>query len=120
MNAPAPKKSGAQVAPRPAPPPELEPAVGEPIRPSEPPAPAPPALPAFDPIGRPIAHAYALVPDPDRPGRYFALCLHDVVAGSYDHLESSGRSDMIPRGMMRINGAMGARHRARTFQEDEG
>lgn len=108
------KKNGAQAAPRPAAP-ELDPAVGEPIRPSEP-LPAPPRAPILD---RPIAHAYALVPDPARPGRYFAVHLRDVVAGGYDHIEPSGRSDMIPRGMMRITGAMQARHRARGFADEE-
>jgi len=113
-------QDGPQVAPRPVPPPILDPAVGDPI--PSPEAPAVPALPAdipgLDPvIGRPILHAFALVPDPARPGRYFAVGLSDVVAGSYTHLEPSGRSDMPTRGMLRIEGAMQARHRLRAWEK---
>lgn len=108
-------QAGPQVAPRPAPIPILDPAVGDPIRDPNA-APGDVGIPGLDPVvGRPILHAYALVPDPARPGRYFAVALHDVVAGSYTHLEPSGRSDMPPRGMLRIEGAMQTRHRQRAW-----
>ncbi len=120
------RRAGAEVAPRPAAPAKLPPAVGEPIPPPEPQLEpdaeldpdALPALPApvlYDVLEAPIEHAYALVPDPARPGRFFAVHLQGVVAASFDHLEPSGRSDLIPRGMLRIDQAMSARHRARRW-----
>ncbi len=112
---------GPQVAPRPAPIPILDPAVGDPIPahgPAVVPRPVPADIPGLDPVvGRPILHAYALVPDPARVGRYFAVALTDVVAGGYTHLEPSGRSDMPTRGMLRIEGAMQARHRQRAWEK---
>lgn len=68
-------------------------------------------------INRPIAHAYALIPDPDKPGRFFALHLTDVIAGGVEHLEPSSRSTIAAYGLQRIERAMEARHRRRAWGE---
>lgn len=70
-------------------------------------------------INRPIAHAYALVPDPDRRGRFFALHLTDVIAGGVEHLEPNGRSQIAAHGLRRIAKAMEVRHRRREWGQPE-
>lgn len=70
-------------------------------------------------INRPIAHAYALVPDPDKRGRFFALHLTDVIASGVEHLEPSQRSQIAAYGLQRIEKAMEVRHRRRQWGEEE-
>lgn len=64
-----------------------------------------------DPVtAQPVAFAYALVPDPKRRGRYFAVCLKDVICGGYEHLHPSGKSDIAAWGLQRMQRDMDRRH----------
>ena len=60
----------------------------------------------------PIPHAYALIPDPDRPGKYYAVHLMGVHAERIEHLDKP-----VPRGsyhtaaLSRIIPAMQNRYR---------
>jgi hypothetical protein len=71
---------------------------------------------AVDPLlAVPVPHAYALIPDPAHRGRFFAVHLTNVVAGGIEHLEPSARSDVAPRGLMRMSVAMEKRHQRKTW-----
>lgn len=70
-------------------------------------------------LSKPIPHAYALVPDPDRKGRFFAVHLTNVVARELEHLEPNARSAAAPHGLVRINGAMEKRHRSKQWDTVE-
>lgn len=50
----------------------------------------------------PIAHAFALVPDPEHPGYYHAIHLKNAYAEDIEHLEFSGRSSYRTMGTNRI------------------
>lgn len=60
---------------------------------------------------KPIPHAYALVPDPDKPGFYFAVHLENVYAEKVNHLEYSERSSYRTMGTNRILNDLLQRHR---------
>lgn len=62
-----------------------------------------------------IPHAYALIPQPGRPGRFYAVHLANVTADQLDHLEPSGRSEAATFGMQRIERAMDRRHREKLW-----
>lgn len=66
-------------------------------------------------LERPIPHAYALVQDPARPGRFFAVHLTDVVAKGIEFLEPSARSEPATYGLGRMRGDMEDRHRRKTW-----
>lgn len=61
-------------------------------------------------LEKPVPHAYALIQDPARPGRWYAVHLVNVSAQGIEHLEPSARSEMAPHGMIRIGKAMERRH----------
>lgn len=63
----------------------------------------------------PIPHAYALVQDPKRPGRWFAVHLTDVVAGGCEILEPSDRNEPATYGLERIKLAMHRRHKEKKW-----
>jgi hypothetical protein len=72
---------------------------------------APPSVAEVDPLlRRPIPHAYALVPHPERPGLYYSVHLTNVTAEAVEHLDLNGRPSLAPMGMVRIGGAMQRRH----------
>lgn len=76
------------------------------------------ALLNADPLlSKPVPHAYALVPDPVRRGRFFAVHLTNVVAGGLEHLEVNGRSETAPYGLQRMGAAMEKRHRLKGWTE---
>jgi len=71
---------------------------------------------AVDPLlERPVAHAYALIPDPVRAGRFYAVHLTNVIAGGLEHLEPGARSQVAPYGLLRIQAAMETRHRRKKW-----
>lgn len=71
----------------------------------------------LDPLlKRPVAFAYALIPDPENTERYFAVRLIDVVAGGLEHLEGSGRSSASSFGVARIIRDMETRQRRRSWR----
>ncbi len=76
-----------------------------------------PLLNANPLLSKPVPHAYALVPDPERRGKFFAVHLSNVVAEGLEHLELSGRSETAPYGMKRIEAAMEKRHRLKGWSE---
>jgi hypothetical protein len=59
----------------------------------------------------PIPHAYALIPVPERPGRFYAVHLTNVTAMGLEHLEPSGRSEAAAYGLGRIGKDMEKRHK---------
>lgn len=64
-----------------------------------------------DPLLRkPIPHAYALVPHPEKPGMFYSVHLENVQAERLEHLELNSRPSAAPMGMLRIEGAMQRRH----------
>lgn len=70
---------------------------------------APP--PDVDPLlQKPIPHAYALVPHPEKAGLFYAVHLENVCAERLDHLEFSARPTPATFGMLRIEAAMQRRH----------
>lgn len=72
---------------------------------------APAEVPAVHPLlTKPIPHAYALIPHPERPGLFYAVHLEQVTAERLEHLELNGRESQAPMGMLRIEGAMQRRH----------
>ena len=65
----------------------------------------------IDPLLRkPIPHAYALVPHPDKPGMYYSVHLEGVTAERLEHLELNSKASAAPMGMLRIEAAMQRRH----------
>ncbi len=74
--------------------------------------------PKIDPLlQRPVELAYALIPDPANPERYFAVRLLDVVAARLEHLEPSGRSSQSVFGMLRMQQDMERRQRERKWRK---
>ncbi len=74
------------------------------------------SAPAVDVLlKRPIPHAYALIPQPGRPGRFYAVHLLNVTADGLEHLEPSGRSEAATFGMQRIERAMDKRHKEKQW-----
>ena len=65
----------------------------------------------------PIPHAYALIPDPKRPGYYYDVHLSQVYAENIELLEQSGRNSKAAFGLARINDAMAQRHRRRQWSK---
>lgn len=63
----------------------------------------------------PVPHAYALIPDPNRVGRFFAVHLSDVLAAGLEHLEPSGRSEAAAYGLQRIARAQDRRHKEKRW-----
>jgi hypothetical protein len=59
----------------------------------------------------PIPCAYALIPDPKKPGFYFAVRMHSAYAEKITHLEYSGRSSVRSFGVNRILNDLHSRHR---------
>ncbi len=66
-------------------------------------------------LARPIPHAYALLQDPARPGRFFAVHLTDLIAKGIEFLEPSARSEPATYGLGRMRAAMEDRHRRKTW-----
>lgn len=62
-----------------------------------------------------IPHAYALIPHPGRPGRFYAVHLGNVTADTLTHLEPSDRSEAATFGMQRIERAMQKRHKEKLW-----
>jgi hypothetical protein len=58
-----------------------------------------------------IAHAYALVPEPGKVGKFRALHLTNVIAENVECLEPSGRGEPAAMGLARCESAMAKRHR---------
>jgi hypothetical protein len=58
-----------------------------------------------------IAHAYALVPEAGKVGRFRAVHLTNVLAESIECLEPSNRSEPAGMGLARCESAMAKRHR---------
>lgn len=73
------------------------------------------AAPPHPLLNRPIPHAYALIADPNRPGRFFAVHLTDVIAQGLDILEPSGRSEPATYGLQRIDRAADRRHKEKRW-----
>ena len=73
----------------------------------------------LDPLlERPIPHAYALVPHPDKPGLFYAVHLMNVSAERLEHVEPSGRPSNGPFQLQRLYQQMELRHRARKWGGD--
>ncbi len=66
-------------------------------------------------LERPIPHAYALVPHPDKPGLFYAVHLVNVTAERLEHVEPSGRPSHGPYQLQRLYREMEARHRTRKW-----
>lgn len=63
----------------------------------------------------PIPHAYALVPHPTNPMKFYAVHLRNVGAEIVEVLEPSDRAEPATFGMLRINQAMERRHKERKW-----
>lgn len=75
----------------------------------------PPRL--VDPLlEKPVPHAYALIPHPEKEGLFYAVHLSNVYAEGLEHLEGSGRPSAAVFGMIRITQAMQLRHRAKKWR----
>lgn len=66
-------------------------------------------------LARPVPHAYALIQDPERPGRFYAVHLTDVLAGGLEILEPSARSEPATYGLVRIERAQDRRHKEKRW-----
>lgn len=66
-------------------------------------------------LERPIPHAYALIEQPGRPGRFYAVHLTDVLAKGIDFLEPSQRSEPATYGLVRIARAQDRRHKEKRW-----
>lgn len=64
-----------------------------------------------------IPHAYALVPVPERPGRFYAVHLENVTATGLEHLEPSGRPEPATYGLGRIGKDMEKRHKEKRWSK---
>lgn len=64
-----------------------------------------------------IPHAYALVPVPERPGRFYAVHLTNVTATGLEHLEPSGRAEPATYGLGRIGKDMEKRHKEKRWSK---
>lgn len=53
-----------------------------------------------------VAWAYALVPDPERHGKFFSVELKDVAYDSLKHLEPSARSESLGSAAERVTTAV--------------
>ncbi len=61
-------------------------------------------------LKEPIRHAYALVPDPKNPLKFFAVHLTNVTAQGLSILEPSDRPEPATYGLERIQKAQQRRH----------
>lgn len=68
---------------------------------------------------KPVPHAYALMQDPHRPGKYFAVHLSNVIAEDIEYLEASARAENVAYGLRRLSAAMEERHRRRAWASEE-
>ncbi len=66
-------------------------------------------------LATPVPHAYALIQDPARPGRFFAVHLADVLASGIELLEPSARSEPATYGLVRIARAQDRRHKEKRW-----
>lgn len=66
-------------------------------------------------LAKPIPHAYALVQDPARPGKFFAVHLTDVIAKGVEILEHSDRSEPATYGLVKLAQAQERRHREKRW-----
>lgn len=62
-----------------------------------------------------IAHAYAIVPEPGKIGRYRSVHLTGVTADQLEDLEPSRRSEPLSTALMRCIEAMNIRVRRRLW-----
>ncbi len=66
-------------------------------------------------LSKPVPHAYALIQDPERPGRFFAVHLTDIVARGIEFLEPSARSEPATYGIVRMDRAASKRHKEKAW-----
>ena len=64
-----------------------------------------------------MSHAYAIIPDPERPGKYFSAHLTGVSYKGLKHLEPSERSESIGTATERLNTAVSIRSRTHKWNE---
>ncbi len=66
-------------------------------------------------LAKPVPHAYALIQDPEKPGKFFAVHLTDVLASGIAFLEPSARSEPATYGLVRIARAQDRRHKEKRW-----
>lgn len=66
-------------------------------------------------LERPVPHAYALIEEPGRPGRFYAVHLTDVLAKGIEFLEPSERSEPATYGLVRLTRAQDRRHKEKKW-----